>query len=212
MDNLKFSALLCSRLCHDLANPVGAINNGVEMLEIETDPSLISQITDLIELSANQATNRLQYYRLAFGAAGGFGLEIGLDRTKAAMVAFFADHKVDVEFDPGQRTGSPAVVRLFMNLVLTAGETIIRGGKLTITIEDHKSGTRFAISAEAEKIVVGDSIPEALAGRLSADQLDPKSIPAALAAEIAGSLGTNIRIEDKSESRFSTGVDVPSVA
>ncbi len=63
MDNLKFSALLCSRLCHDLASPIGAVNNGVEMLDSETDPGMIGQITGLIEQSARQTTNRLAHRR-----------------------------------------------------------------------------------------------------------------------------------------------------
>ncbi len=210
MDNLKFSALLCSRLCHDLASPLGAINNGVEMLETETDPSLIRQITGLIEQSARQTTNRLQYYRLAFGAAGGFGSEIGLDQAKAAMAAFFGDQKIELEFDPGQRTESPAVVKLLMNLALTAGETIIRGGKLVIEIEDQATGTRFALRAEAEKIKVRNTIADALAGWLAEDDLDSKSIPAALAAEIANVLGTSINLADQSAGGFSLSVDVPA--
>lgn len=210
MDNLKFSALLCSRLCHDLASPLGAINNGVEMLETETDPGLIRQITGLIEQSARQTTNRLQYYRLAFGAAGGFGPQIGLDQAKAAMAAFFGDQKIELEFDPGQRTESPAVVKLLMNLALTAAETIISGGKLVIEVEDQAAGRRFALRAEAGKIKLRGTIAEALAGRLAEDDLDSKSIPAALAAEIAGSLGTNIEITDQSDGLFSLAVDVPA--
>lgn len=210
MDNLKFSALLCSRLCHDLASPVGAINNGVEMLETETDPDLVSQIIGLIEQSAAQTTNRLQYYRLAFGAAGGLGSEIGLDHAETTMKAFFGDQEIELEFDPGQRTGSPAVVKLLMNLALTVGETIIRGGKLVIEIEDQAAGRRFALRAEADKIKVRDTIAEALAGRLAADDLDSKSIPAALAAEIARTLGTSVTVADQSDGRFSLGVDVPA--
>ena len=157
-----------------------------------------------------QTTNRLQYYRLAFGAAGGFGSEIGLDQAKAAMAAFFGDQKIELEFDPGQRSESPAVVKLLMNLALTAGETIIRGGKLVIEIEDQATGTRFALRAEAEKIKVRNTIADALAGRLAEDDLDSKSIPAALAAEIANTLGTSINLADQSAGGFSLSVDVPA--
>ncbi|MCH8202594.1 MAG: histidine phosphotransferase [Proteobacteria bacterium] len=210
MDNLKFSALLCSRLCHDLASPLGAINNGVEMLATETDPSLIRQITGLIEQSARQTTNRLQYYRLAFGAGSGLSSQVGLGQAKAAMEAFFGDQKIELEFDPGQRTASPAVVKLLMNLALTAGETIIRGGKLVIEIEDQAPGTRLALRAEADKIKVRDTIADALAGRLAEEDLDSKLIPAVLAAEIASALGTSINLADPSAGGFSLAVDVPA--
>ena len=210
MDNLKFSALLCSRLCHDLASPLGAINNGVEMLATETDPSLIRQITGLIEQSARQTTNRLQYYRLAFGAGSGLSSQVGLGQAKAAMEAFFGDLKIELEFDPGPRTASPAVVKLLMNLALTAGETIIRGGKLVIEIEDQAPGTRLALRAEADKIKVRDTIADALAGRLAEEDLDSKLIPAVLAAEIASALGTSINLADPSAGGFSLAVDVPA--
>ena len=210
MDNLKFSALLCSRLCHDLASPLGAINNGVEMLATETDPSLIRQITGLIEQSARQTTNRLQYYRLAFGAGSGLSSQVGLGQAKAAMEAFFGDLKIELEFDPGPRTASPAVVKLLMNLALTAGETIIRGGKLVIEIEDQAPGTRLALRAEADKIKVRDTIADALAGRLAEEDLDSKSIPAVLAAEIASALGTSINLAGPSAGGFSLAVDVPA--
>ena len=179
------------------------------MLEMESDPNLIKQITDLIGQSAKQSTNRLQYYRLAFGAAGGFGSEIGFDQAKAAMEAFFGDLKIEVQFDPGHRTGSPAVVKLLMNLALSAGEAIIRGGILSINIEDKGGGSRFVVAAVAERVLVRDNVPDALAGRLAAEDLDPKSIPAALAAEIAALLGASIKIEEQSGSGFSIAAEVP---
>ena len=79
MPDLDFAALLCSRLCHDLVSPVGAINNGLEILEEEKDASMREAVVDLITKSTQQTANKLQFFRLAFGAAGGFTEMIGPD-------------------------------------------------------------------------------------------------------------------------------------
>ena len=73
MKELDFAALLCSRLCHDLISPVGAISNGIEILSDEEDEMMRMEVMKLLELSAGQTSNRLKFYRLAFGAAGGIG-------------------------------------------------------------------------------------------------------------------------------------------
>ena len=73
MSNVDFASLLCSRLCHDLVGPVGAITNGVELLVDESDPEMQRRCLDLVADSARQTANKLKFFRLAFGAAGGFG-------------------------------------------------------------------------------------------------------------------------------------------
>src|SRR3954468_16264066 len=69
LDSLDLAALLCSRVCHDVISPVGAIVNGLEVLEDENDPAMHDFALDLIRKSARQASARLQFARLAFGAA-----------------------------------------------------------------------------------------------------------------------------------------------
>ncbi|RME62159.1 MAG: histidine phosphotransferase, partial [Alphaproteobacteria bacterium] len=73
---LGFAAILCSRLCHDLVSPVGALVNGIEILAEEDDAQMRAQVLALLEDSARQTANRLQFFRLAFGAGGGFGKDV----------------------------------------------------------------------------------------------------------------------------------------
>lgn len=82
---LDLAALLCSRVCHDVISPVGAIVNGLEVLEEEKDESMRAFAEDLIRKSARQASARLQFARLAFGAAGSAGAAI--DLGDAAQIA-----------------------------------------------------------------------------------------------------------------------------
>ena len=77
-DALELAALLCSRVCHDLISPVGAIVNGLEVLDDNPKPEDRDFALDLIRKSAKTASARLQFCRLAFGAAGSAGAQIDL--------------------------------------------------------------------------------------------------------------------------------------
>src|SRR3546814_4013804 len=76
MQAVDFASLLCSRLCHDLISPVGSLYNGVELLADESDPEMRARCMELLADSARQTANKLKFFRLAFGAAGGFGDQV----------------------------------------------------------------------------------------------------------------------------------------
>src|SRR4051812_45035105 len=83
MNPVDFASLLCSRLCHDLMSPVGALNNGIELLADETDPDMREKCLELLADSARASANKLKFFRLAFGAAGGVGASLGTPRPPA---------------------------------------------------------------------------------------------------------------------------------
>ena len=89
MNAVDFASLLCSRLCHDLMSPVGALNNGIELLADETDPDMREKCTELLSDSARATANKLKFFRLAFGAGGGFGEEIDTAEARAALDGLF---------------------------------------------------------------------------------------------------------------------------
>ena len=96
--DLELAALVSSRICHDVINPVAAIANGLEMLGEEPDQAMRDAAMDLIRKSAVQASAKLQFARLAFGAAGSAGAEIDLrDAEKVAreFVRGTGKHQVD---------------------------------------------------------------------------------------------------------------------
>ena len=72
MNATDLASLLCSRLCHDLLSPVGALNNGLELMADEQDPAMRERCLELLNESARASANKLKFFRLAFGAAGGF--------------------------------------------------------------------------------------------------------------------------------------------
>src|SRR4051794_30380712 len=97
LESLDLAALLCSRVCHDLISPVGAIVNGLEVLEDDNDESTKTFALDLIKKSARQASARLQFCRLAFGAAGSAGAQIDLGDAES----------VGRGVPPGDKTKNP---------------------------------------------------------------------------------------------------------
>jgi len=94
---VDFASLLCSRLCHDLLSPVGALNNGLELLADEHDPEMRARCLELLSESAKASANKLKFFRLAFGAAGGFGETVDSREARAAIEGLFGDnHKVNL--------------------------------------------------------------------------------------------------------------------
>ena len=90
--SIDLAAMLCSRLCHDMLSPVGALSNGLELLAMETDPEMRANVMQLLEQSALISTNKLKFFRLAFGAAGGFG-----ERVIGMAARHQLDHAVGLQ-------------------------------------------------------------------------------------------------------------------
>src|SRR5437763_13944147 len=97
MNAVDLASLLCSRLCHDLMSPVGAFNNGVELLADETDPEMRDKCLELLSDSARASANKLKFFRLAFGAGGGFGEAVDTREAQAALEGLFgAERRIEV--------------------------------------------------------------------------------------------------------------------
>ena len=130
MDNLDFAALLCSRVCHDLISPVGAIVNGLEVLEDDNDESTKTFALELIKKSARTASARLQFCRMAFGAAGSAGAQIDLGDAESVARGFLEDDKTKLAWNLPRVLLAKNRVKLLLNLLILAGQTIPRGGTL----------------------------------------------------------------------------------
>src|SRR3569833_2958408 len=93
MKPIELASLLCSRLCHDLMSPIGALNNGIELLNDETDPEMREKCLELLAESARASANKLKFFRLAFGAGGGFGEEIDTREAQIALQGVFGPER-----------------------------------------------------------------------------------------------------------------------
>ncbi len=197
MPDLKLAALLCSRLCHDLIGPIGAIGNGIEFLSGDDDPEMRAQAVGLLELSANQAIARLRYYRLAFGSTGGDDVAISVHDAREAALAMFDGGKV-VPAWPAADGGDPdlgkVAVRLVLNLVAIAGAALIRGGDLSIRLVAASSGWRVELAATGPTVRLDENIRAILSGQRHLDEIDTRDIQAYYASALAAALDSRIEI------------------
>src|SRR6202167_2153868 len=129
---LDLAALLCSRLCHDLISPVGAIVNGIEVMEEDKDEETKTFALDLIKKSAYQASAKLQFCRLAFGAAGSAGAQIDLGDAEKAARGLLEDGKTTLVWNLPRLLLAKNRVKLLLNMLMIGIGAIPRGGTLTV--------------------------------------------------------------------------------
>ncbi len=157
---LDLAALLCSRVCHDLISPVGAIVNGLEVLEEDKDEETKTFALDLIKKSAGQASAKLQFCRLAFGAAGSAGAQIDLGDAERVARGFFEDGKTTIAWNLQRELVAKNRAKLVLNMLLVAVGTVPRGGTLTVDAPD--GGYRVTASGLNARLTA--ATPELLAG------------------------------------------------
>ena len=178
LDSLDLAALLCSRVCHDVISPVGAIVNGLEVLEDEKDPEMRTFALDLIRRSAETASARLQFCRLAFGAAGSAGASIDTGEAEKVVRGLFADQKTQIEWNAPRVLAPKNQVKLILNLCLIAAAAIPRGGVITVRAEAAAAdgSLRISVTAKGLNARLAGHTPALLAGAPEHHSVDAHAI------------------------------------
>jgi histidine phosphotransferase ChpT len=159
---LDLAALLCSRVCHDLISPVGAIVNGLEVLEEDKDEETKVFALDLIKKSAYQASAKLQFCRIAFGAAGSAGAQIDLGDAEKVARGLLADDKTKITWNLPRELMPKNRVKLLLNMLLIAVGCIPRGGM--ITLDPTEGGKGFRLTAAGLNARLAEAITELMVG------------------------------------------------
>ena len=157
---LDLAALLCSRVCHDLISPVGAIINGLEVMEEDKDEETKTFALDLIKKSAGQASAKLQFSRLAFGASGSAGAQIELGDAEKAARGLLDDGKATLVWNLPRALVAKNRVKLLLNMLLVASGSIPRGGTLTA----DPIGEGYQVTARGLNARLAPAITDLLAG------------------------------------------------
>lgn len=165
-DELELAALLCSRVCHDLISPVGAIVNGLEVLDDNPKPEDREFALDLIRRSARTASARLQFCRLAFGAAGSAGAVIDLGDAQAMAQGHFEDGKTRIAWNLPRLLLPKNRVKLLLNMLIVAQHTIPRGGLLTVDPVGEGDALTFRITSTG----MNARVPQNIVDILSTDE------------------------------------------
>ncbi len=192
---LKLAELLCTRLCHDLTGPIGAIANGVEFLG-EEGGKMQEQAVELIRSSAEQGVARLQFYRKAYGRINDNG-EANIEALRKTVSDFFAGTKVALDW-PDTHTDSSGVSisykmgRLLINLVIITAATLLRGGTLSIRLVAEGNTKSVHVTAQGRSIKWDSEIEAALSEDVPIDSLTPKIIQAYMTRLLAEELSTSL--------------------
>jgi histidine phosphotransferase ChpT len=210
MNAIDLASLLCSRLCHDLMSPVGALSNGIELLADEQDPEMREKCLDLLAESARTSANKLKFFRLAFGAAGGFGEMVDTHEARAAVQGIFgSERRVELGWVVSEGKLPKGAVKLLLNLALLAGDALVRGGRLDIGAERSESEIEIAVRAEGPRILLDPALREMLAKGPSGETVEPRAAGAWLAHSLASEAGGLIRLSDPADEVLMIGATLP---
>lgn len=191
---VDLASLLCSRLCHDLLSPVGAMTNGLELLAEEKDPEMRKRCMELLEQSARTSADKLKFFRLAFGAAGGFGDTVAIEEPKALIEALISGNgRITANWSLGVAALPKPAVKVLLNLAHVGIEALVRGGTLDIGAEQRGGASEIVIRASGPKIAFDPVIGKAIDGTLDPAELSSRTAAAWMIHQIAARCGGGLQ-------------------
>ncbi|MBH2000585.1 MAG: histidine phosphotransferase [Sphingomonadaceae bacterium] len=209
-DSIEFASLLCSRLCHDLLSPVGALNNGLELMADETDPEMRQRCLELLGDSARTSANKLKFFRLAFGSAGGFGDAVPPHEARVAIEGMYsAVGRVKVGWMVEEQMLGKLAVKVLLNLALIVGDALVRGGQLDVGAEKRPGVTEIVVRGEGPKVVLDPDLRAALAGTLPPEGLASRTAAAWMVRQLVIGAGGEIALSAPGEPMLIFGASIP---
>jgi len=194
MNEIEFSALMVSRVCHDLVGPLGAVVNGLEVLEDENDAAMRDDAIKLVTSSANQALARIQFMRIAFGAAGSAGAELDLGEIGRLIQGLLDGGKVKLEWNVPRAYWGKDWAKLLMNATLLGADSLPRGGLVTVTAGADAAAPSFTVIATGLNARVAEEVTRALKGELLEGPVDARGIQPQLTYRLAQAVKTELSV------------------
>jgi len=213
--DLSVAQLLCSRLCHDLVGPIGAVNTGLELLDEGLDAD--GKALELIAKSGREATRRLTFSRIAFGLGAGTGGTATLTEAQALAAGLLAEGKVGLDWPENanaqpQGPVLPSVVKVVLNMVLIASESLPKGGTVGLRFAELPEGLGVAVTAEGQGAKLRDDIGTAMADGAEAGELTARNVQGYFAQSLARDLGALIEPSAGQDGEIRLAVVFPSDA
>jgi len=194
MDDIEFSAFLVSRVCHDLVGPLGAVVNGLEVMEDERDAAMRADALKIVSSSALQALARLQFMRIAFGAAGSAGAELDIGEVGRLVGGLFEGGKIQLEWQSPHVNWPKDWAKLLMNATLLCADCLPRGGHLKVTTSVDPATPAFKIIATSPHARALDEVRKAVRGEAGDGQLEARSIQPYLTHRLSRSLNAGLTL------------------
>jgi len=166
---------------------------------------------ELLGESARASANKLKFFRLAFGAAGGFGDEVDTREARSALEGLFGvERRIELGWLVDEEKLPKGAVKLLLNLALLAGDALVRGGRLDVGAERAEEALELVIRAEGPRVLLDPTLRETLANGSSGDTVEPRAAGAWLAYALAGEAGGTIQLSGPSDELLMIGVRLPA--
>lgn len=193
LDDLHLTAFMSSKICHDLVGPVGAINNGLELLDEETDEQTRAYAFELIQFSAAAARARLEYARLAFGASTAMGSEIDMRHAEGIVRTFVEEGKHKLHWDIPAGNMEKNRARLILILLAVVMPAIPAGGDIFAKMHGDLAAPRFELRCRGRNARIPEGLDAIFRGEDAA--VDPRSVIGYYAARLAKSVGLALTVQ-----------------
>jgi len=194
MNEIEFSALMVSRVCHDLVGPLGAVVNGLEVLEDERDAAMREDALKLVASSANQALARIQFMRIAFGAAGSAGAELDLGEVGRLVAGLLEGGKISLEWNVPQAHWGKDWAKLLMNATLLGADCLPRGGVVRVDAGANAAAPSFTILARGTHIRLAEDVERSIRGEQAMGNVDARGIQPFLTHKLSAAVNAGLTI------------------
>ena len=188
----ELASLLCSKVCHDLVSPVGAMSMSMEMME---EPGAQEEALGLVKKSVESAAARLQFCRLAFGASGSVGASIDTGDAEKVTSSYTAEERADVVWKVERMILPKNKVKLLLNLVVVALGTVPRGGTIEVRSEGDTEAPRFVLHSTGRKARVPVAFDEMCDGDMPEGGIDAQNVQPYYTMLLAHEAGMNVSVE-----------------
>jgi histidine phosphotransferase ChpT len=197
MEDIEFAAFLVSRVCHDLVGPLGAVVNGLEVMEDERDAAMRADALKIVSTSAMQALARLQFLRIAFGAAGSAGAELDVGEIGRLVTGLLEGGKVQLRWQSQHVNWPKNWAKLLMNAALLGADCLPRGGVLEVHVSSDPAAPSFRITATSPHARVLDEVANAVRGEAAEAHLDARGIQPYLTHKLSRDLNAGLTLTSR---------------
>ena len=191
--DLELAALISSKICHDVIGPVGAIYNGLEILDEGGDAEAKTYAMNVIRNVTEQASARLQFARFAFGATGSAGALIDLGTAEQISRGFVGQGKHKLVWSGLNGYMGKDRVKLLLNLLASSITALPRGGEIAVSMAGTFEAPSFLIRCQGQGARPPQHLTEFIIGTSSA-ALDAMTIQAYYTWRLAQITGMRLEI------------------
>ncbi|WP_293947551.1 histidine phosphotransferase family protein [Sneathiella sp.] len=199
MIDLKLASLMSSKLCHDVIGPIGAVCNGIELASDDSNADMRTEALKLVSSSAGDASARLQFYRLAFGLAGGMGQDVSIRDARSLSRDLMSYGKVALDW-PDTAGGAELlpkdVIKIICNLVVISAATLPRGGTLAVSGDVKDGAWSFTFHARGPRAVLREDVTAILQNGYDEEGLTAQNVGVQYLMALCANNGATLHIRE----------------